>query len=540
MKKYFFLFILIFLSALLVADEDLPEIIIPEIDIKIEDIKKIDLPVTPEKEKNEINIQLPLPEIDDKINIDLEKILPSIEKEIKIKALDVSLLLGYGLNHHFYADFSLFIKNIMPKVSLHYLRESKENIWFDELKKNPISKDDLNAQIAYNYKNFFLSTTGSFYSYSYKPGDNTIYDLNIKRFFYIDINPSVKFKYNNDLSLNIFNSFIFNEAQGKYEDKNVNHNNFSYFLNTQLIYNQIFLNIHSFSFKLGYNFNYLYDFLKSRNDKLLDDYSHFFFNSFNAGIDYSTVLKESFQIKGAFTFSGLFKDKEFYWYILPLGNFGYFLKEFFYAYIEGGGKLEEKPSTTWFKKYNYTFMPISLIYGNNWYAKTGVAATLPGWIRGNIDFEFAYKHITFNWKKINKVEDFYILENSRLIELNLYTGVIFNYREYINITINWIHKFYQRMFFIPQDELIILVKSIISETGLAFYLEFSANFVRFNTEYQIINNLYVLNSGLEWNYKEKIGVGIKGNNLLFFNENNFFPEYEDRALEILGYLKIAF
>lgn len=542
MKRIIWFGVFILLSLNYLFSKDDADIIIPKIDIKIDDIKKIELPVDIEfYKKSQIFITIPAPDMFEKISVDLEKTLPDILKEgEKHKPLDVAIILGYGLQNHFYADFSFFIKAFNPIISINYLREAKENLWFDINKRNPISKDDLNAQVLYGYKTFNLATDLMFYTYSFKFQDNSVYDLGIKKLLNVNLSPSIKFKYNNDITLNILNSFIFNDMNGELNDESINKNDFSYMLKAELIYNQIFLNKHFLTFKTGYEFNFLYDFLNSKIDQLDTSYVDYTFNSVEVGLGYSTTIKDMFSLKSRFDFLALFRDREFYWYLMPYLNVGYSLKEYFYTYIEGGANTVDKPKDAWLKKYNFVVLPVSLVPGYSWYAKTGIASFLSGWLKGNVDFEFVYNRDAFNWTLNDKYQTLYTFEKWSFIELNLYSGLSFYYREYISFGINFLHRFYERMFLTARDELSVAVKSVVPQAGLTFTLDFVANFVRLKTDGTPASNLYILNSSMEWSYKERIGIGVKGNNLLFFNENKFFPEYEDRALEILGYLRIAF
>jgi len=543
MKKYILPFLILYVLKIS-AQQGAPDIIIPQIEIKLEDIKKIETDIKIEESKGITleELKIPKPEFTEKIKIDLEKTLPEISKEPdKQKPVDAVITFGYGLNNFLFADFSLFVKQFNPNVAIHYLRESKENLWFNRTDiKNPTSKDDLDAQILFNYKNFSINSDIGYYSYSFKLQEKSLYDLYIKRILNVDAGPTIRFKNQNELTINLFNSFLFKDITGEIDNDDISRDAFGYILQTDVIYSQIFGSNHFFSAHAGYDFNYLFDVISSKNSVLKKDYDDFIFNNIKAGVNYSTTFKDAFSIKGSFDFLGLFRGTEFFWYLLPMVNLGFNLKEYFYFYIEGGNKLEEKPDKFWFKKYDFVIYPIELAPGSHWYAKAGATAAYPGWIKGTVDFEFAYNLNAFNWDKPNKDENLYSLIKATFIEMNLNAELDFTFKDYVEILLRWTHRFYERMFLIPRDELYAKVKWGIPKIGLFFFVDFTAKFLRIDTEYFDIPNLYLLNAGIDWNYQERIGLGAKFGNILFFSRNIIFPDYDEPGFEFLIYLKIGF
>ncbi|MBN2544332.1 MAG: hypothetical protein JXB50_00955 [Spirochaetes bacterium] len=543
MKKQILLFFIFYVFNIY-SQQSEPDIIIPEIKLKLEDIKKIETDVKIEQSKDITldELKIPKPELTEKIKIDLEKTLPEIIKEPdRQKPVDAVITFGYGLNNFLFADFSLFVKQFNPNVSIHYIRESKENLWFNRPDiKNPTSKDDLQAQVLFNYKNFSINSDVGYYSYSFKLQEKSLYDLYIKRILNVDVGPTIRFNNQNELTINIFNSFLFKDITGEVDNDDISRDAFGYILQTDIIYSQIFGSNHFLSGHAGYDFNYLYDLISSKNSKLKKDYNDYIFNNIKAGLNYSTTFKDVFSIKGSFDFLGLFRETEFYWYLLPVVNFGFNLKDYLFFYIDGGNKLDEKPDRFWFKKFDFVIYPVELTPGNHWYAKAGATAAYPGWIKGNVDFEFAYNLDGFNWDKPDKEENLYTLIKATFIELNLNAGFNFTFKDYVEILFNWTHRFYERTFLSPRDEFYAKARWGAPKIGLFFFVDFTAKFLRLDTEYNDIPNLYLMNAGIDWNYQERIGLGVKFGNILFFSKNILFPDYDEPGFEFLAYLKIGF
>ena len=55
-----------------------------------------------------------------------------------------------------------------------------------------------------------------------------------------------------------------------------------------------------------------------------------------------------------------------------------------------------------------------------------------------------------------------------------------------------------------------------------------------------MNNIYLLNAGVDWNWQERFGLGIKFNNILYFQKHQIMQSYDEIGFGFLAYLKIGF
>ena len=541
--------ILIFLFSLFViyAEEDTPAILLPKIDIEIEDIKKIETELTTEDLKLP-NIEfetIPKPDFTEAIKIDLEKTLPQkIDSPEKQKPVDALITFGYGLNNYLFADFSIFIRHLnpkIPKIAIHYRREAKETLWFDKPNiKNSISLDDLKMEMIYSYKIFSLGIEAGYFANSYELQNKSIFNSLTKRIVNLDIGPSLKFNHQNDLTLRVLNSFLLTNLDGETNENIIKRNDFDYILQTDLVYTQIFGNNHYFTSHIGYDFNYLDTLTDGDNQTIEDASENLFFNNIKAGISYSTTIADSFNIKIATDFLGMFKETEFFWYILPVARFGYSFQDLFHCYVEGGGKLIEKPDIFWFKEHDYVIFPTSITPGYRWFFKTGFKISITGWFSANTDLEFAYNQNGHDWELLSESENLYTLKKASYTEINISTGVEFYIKKYLEIKVDWLHYFMEMKEFTARDNLLSTVKFLIPQIGLSFFVDFECRFFRFDINNDELNNIYLMNAGIDWNWQNRIGLGTKFNNILYFQKHQIMPNYDEPGFDFLVYLKIGF
>lgn len=543
MKK---IFVIVFLltTVFIFSKDDLPLILLPDIDILIDDVKELEVSIISEEQKlSKLLFEpLPVPDFTEVIRVDLEKTLPEkIDSPEKQKPIDALILFGYGLNNYLYMDFSIFVKQFNPKISIHYLRESKENLWFDRPYLNNVySKDDLQTELVFTYGVFELGAELGYFAENYDLQEKSVYDSLTKRILNLDIGPSLKFNNQNDITLRVLNSFLFTNSEGDTDNKQVKRSDFDYILEADIIYSQIFGSNHYLTSNIGYDFNLLNTYNSDGKKDLKYNNEQYFFNNIKAGINYTTTIIDAFQIKVLTDFLGMFRSTEFFWYLMQYSRFGYSLMDFFHCYVEGGSELIKKPDRFWFEDNDFVIFPAEITPGYHWFVKTGIKGSFPGWVSGNVDFEFAYDMNAFNWTKSSDEEHLYTIKKYSYYEINLGTGIDFNVKEYFNITINWMHYFLERTHFVPRDELKIIFKWNIPKIGLSFFIDFYGGFYRLNIENALMENIYQMNTGIDWNWNERIGIGVKFNNIIYFqNHQNMFG-YDEPGFEFLSYVKIGF
>ncbi|OHD22450.1 MAG: hypothetical protein A2086_06935 [Spirochaetes bacterium GWD1_27_9] len=542
MKKIILLFF-IFFNFLVFCDEDIPSILLPKVDIEIEDKKEISFDIKISESKvTDVSFDIAIkPDLTKNIKIDLEDTLPKrIDSPEKQKAIDAIVLFGYGLNNNLLADFSIFIKDINPKVSISYVRNYIENYWIDKpQQKNFYSLDNLKSQILFSQKNFNIASDLGYFAKSYDLQSKSGYSILRKKIFNVDATPSLKFKYQNDLTFRMQNSFLFNNLSGR-ENISISRDDFDYLLNTDITYSQVFALSHFFSGYVGYDFNYTDSNSSGNYLTFSGKYNRRFFNSIKAGASYNTIIKESFFIKGMVDFLGLFKDTEFFWYLLPFGKFGYSFLEYFYCYVEGGGELSKKPDQFWFKENDFVVYPQEIVPGYRWYGRTGLKGSVLGWFSATTDFEVIYNMGGIDWELLTKEENLYILKKRDFLEINLSASINFNYKQYIDIKAEWKHYFYDNTHFNGRDKLFVETKFFIPKTGLSFLINFTGLFYRLDLLDKEMNNIYLLNAGVDWNWQERFGLGIKFNNILYFQKHQIMQSYDEIGFGFLAYLKIGF
>ncbi|MBP7552748.1 MAG: hypothetical protein KA885_04920, partial [Spirochaetes bacterium] len=542
-KNFIIIFLILLVYSVHTQNNDSPDILLPKIDIEIEDKRQLTLDILIKDTKlPDIKFEaITKPEFSDIIKIDLEATLPErVESPDKIKPIDAIILFGYGLNNNLLADFSIFIKEINPIVSIHYLREAKENFWIERSDvKNSMSMDDFRAELLYNYKKFNLGTELGYFEKSYDLQDQSVYKNLKKRILNIDLGPSLKFDYQNDLTFRVFNSLMFLNAFGK-NDASISRADLGYLLQTDLAYSQVFSNNHFITAHIGYDFNYLESKTNGTIGSFTGAYSNDFFNNIKTGISYSTMLKESFLIKASAEFLGSFRDYEFFWYILPYAKFGYSFYDYFHCYIEGGASLIGKPDQYWFKNNDYTIFPNSATPGYKWFGKTGLKGSLTGWFSGYTDLEVAYNMYGLDWALVSTEEALYTMQKREILDLNLAVGITFNVKQYLEITTEWKHSFLERNYFTPTDMVKAHVKWGAPKIGLTFFLDFIGQFLRKDTTETDMGNVYLLNGGIDWNWRERFGLGILFNNIIYFQHYQLMKYYDESGFEFIIYMKIGF
>ena len=550
-------FVLTF-SLFRIFGDPIPTIILPTIDVEITDEKKILLDINPSGLfiLDLANDNVENPNLASNIKFDLEETLPNkIDSPDRQKPVDAIFIFGYGLNNNLLADLSLFIKNQNPKASISYLRRSMENYWIDKPNdKNSMSLDDLKSTILFNYKNFMLNADLGFYGKTYNLQDESIiYNALRKKAFNFDLTPSIKIDSTSSISLDFFNSFLINNCDGK-DGIDVNRNEFSYLMDANINYSKIFGLKHFLSGYVGYSFNYQGDFTSGEyidpkdpdGNVFKGKGANYFFNHIRAGANYSTIIKESFLIKGGFGFLGIFRDKEFFWYLMPYIRFGYSFKEYFHYYLEGGVSNIKKPDIYWYKENDFVTFPIDAVGGYKFYGKTGLKGFLLGWFSGYTDFEFSYNMSGFRWDIISKEENLYTLKSIDYFSLILHAGIRFTYKEIVEVKIEWQHNFWyfenmwQELPLNSRDSLKILSKFAIPKTGLSFTLDFIGEFYRKDLDDNIMNNIYLMNVGIDWSMQNSFGVGIKFDNILYFQKYQIMPNYDEPGFSFTVYVKLGF
>ncbi|MBR6062440.1 MAG: hypothetical protein IKP67_10225, partial [Spirochaetales bacterium] len=399
------------LIGLSVSAQDMPEIQLPSLSLEVEDkhqivtdilIKDISLP--------DIKFDsIDKPDFTDIIKVDLEETLPAISAgEDRGHPIDAVIKFGYGLNNNVLADFSLFVKNINPNISVRYLREARESMFIDKPDETfSSSLDDLQTQILYNTSRFSLGSEVGFYQKNYSLQNNSAYERLNKKALNVDIGPSLKFNNNNDLTFRMFNSFLFFNAQGR-TDETLRRADFAYLMQTDVVYSQVLAGQHFLTTHAGYDFTI--DEAKitgSTSPDLSSDTADIFFNNIKTGINYSTLLFDCFLIKASAEFLGTFRDATFYWYIVPNVKLGYNFRDYFSCYVEGGANLIKRPDQYWYKSNDYVVYHSDAVPGYKWYVKTGIRGAATGWFSQYTDFEFAYNMGGLDWTLTNKSEHLY-------------------------------------------------------------------------------------------------------------------------------------
>lgn len=535
------------------------DIVLPDIDLKIEDKKELSFAIAlndiklPDIEVN----YLPKPNFTKTIKVDLETTLPkSIDSPEKQKPVDALIIFGYGLNNMLFADFSIFVKNYNPKISIRYIRKSLENFWIDRQNvKNSSSMDDLNAEILYTYKRFNLNGDIGFFSNFVGLQDKSIFNGITKRILNLDVAPSLKFKYQNDLTFRMMNSFIFSNYDGTADAPSIFRNDFDYFLKSDIAYTQVFFDNHFFTLDLGYHFSYNRSNTNGNIGSFTGRLTDTFYNSIRAGISYSTTIIDSLLFNVSTKFVGLFKGTTFWWYLFPDMEFGYSVQDYFHCYIKGGGKLNNEVDDSWYKNQLYTIYPDQITPSYHWFAKTGVSSGLTGWFNVNTDIEFAYNMDsnlqTEDWSLSTTEENLYILtKRAPFFQLILSAGGIFTAKDIFSLEIkfshNFLNGFFDTMSFIARDNIEAKAVWSVPKIGLDFIVEFKALLYRLDPNNIEFGNIYLLDTSIDWNWNERIGLGIKVKNILYFMQNFLnqkqynTPNYEEEGLGFLAYIRIGF
>lgn len=541
MKKIIVLFFLIF-TIISFSQENLPSIKLPKIELEIEDKRKIEIELKEQNLKTDfiIFMEIEKPEFTNLIKIDLEKTLPErLENLDKQKPIDAIVTFGYGLNNNFLIDFSMFIKDINPQVSIKYIRNTRETAWIEDFnKKNQIYLDDLKSEIIFFYKKFFFNSEIGYFSKAIPLQNKSIFSNISKRILNLDLASSLKFNYNNDFTFRLLNFFVFNNAFNN--ESTLTRNEFAYLLDSELLYSQSFRNIHFITGKIGYTFNYQEENKNGYKGDFRSEYKNFFYNNIKVAIDYSTIIKDAFLIKAKVDFLGFFKNYDFLWFILPYFKFGYNYFDYFSCYIEGGSSLIRKVEPDLLKENNYIVYQAESTPGYKWFAKTGISTGISGWFSINSDFEFIYNMWGNDWTLVSNSENLWGIIKRDYLELNLYISAIFTYKKFIEIKSEWKHYFFDRAYFEGTDLLYILLKFSIPKAGIDFVIDFMAKFLREDNLGNDIGNVYLMNASIDWNFKERFGLGVKFNNILYFQKYTFMPPYDEPGFEFIVYIKIGF
>lgn len=542
MKKIFLVLVPVFFvfSMYAQSDDDIPIMNLPEVSIDIEDRREVFFDIF-DDETNLLDLEIDRieqPDFTDEIRVDLEKTLPQqiVDKDSG-GSVDALIKFGYGLNNYLLADFSIFIKEINPKIAINYLREAKEQYWVDfPDERNPYSKDELTSELYFQYNLLSLNANLMYFNESIYLQEESVYDDLTKRLLTIDLSPSIKFKYQNDLTLFVNNSFFFTDAISSGSDIFNKRFNFDYFLDFDLIYSQVFLINHNFSVHGGYEF-YSY---RQTAQGVLENTDPYFGHLIKTGATYSGLFKDSFLLRANLDFYGYIQEEKFNWYLIPNLRAGYNYLEFFQCYIEGGAKYLGKQNRQWFTDEQYAVMSKDLLPGYRWYAKTGVKSMVSNWFEAETDLTFNFDWDGFDWRLTSDEERLYTYEKREKYELNINTEMKFNYKQYFETSVSYKHYFLDRSRFNASSQSGIKIKAGIPNVGLSFTTDFEMHFYRKDIDDNTMPPLFLLNAGLDWSYKELFGFGIVAENLIYIDRYQRKTGYDEPGVELLIYLKIGF
>lgn len=533
--------ILLFIPAVLVplsASE--PDIRLPQIEINIDDRKgfETDLIIIGTSSFQLDYEPILKPDLSEIIKIDLEKTLPErIENPQRVKPVDALIKFGYGLNNNLLVDFSIFIKNFNPLISINYSRIARDNYWFEERNRKVFySLDNLNADITYTNNLFTINTAVGYTGSNYSLQNKSIYNTLDKKILSLDINPFIKFNSKNDLSLVLQNSFFFNNLTDSHE-KTINfRNDFDYILKSDIIYSLVINNDNYLSLNTGYDFG----FISTLSEGFSEYEKQIFNNQFKTGANYLGILKDSWLMNLDFTFRGYWKDEDFHWYILPQARFTYNLKDFMTTYIEGGAEYKDLPQKDWMVLNDHSVYPMDIIPGYNWFAKTGIKTSFAGYISAFTDIKFSYDKNGFAWNILSADENIYTLKQQEQYSLILSAGLNAAYRQLVKFTLKWDHEFLELKPFTAGDSLKTRVDLGIQQAGLSLYTEFEGLFRRVNHKNKGMNNIYLLNAGIDWNFQERFGVGADFRNIIYFQKHQYKTGYDEPGFEFTVYIKAGF
>ncbi len=537
--KRFFIYCTILIT-FAINSEDLPIISLPKVDINIKDTKDFESNIDiAGRGLPDIKIDpIIRPEFTKEIKVDLEETLPSrIDNPEKTKSVDAQILFGYGLNNYMLADFSIFIKDINPYISINYKRIAKENLWFDDFnRKVPYSQDKFDSSIIFTKGPFSLNAAAGYYGTTYSLQDESIYNYFAKRILNVDLTPSYRFTNNNDLSLVINNSFIFHNLSDMKTKNSSYRNDFDYFFNGYLKYSHVLFTSHFVSIYTGYNFDYFYNVSEGYSD-----FTHYTsFHNINAGFAYSGTIKNILLLRLNLDFKGLWRNGEFHWYLIPDAEIGFNFADYVTCFIAGGAKQGNKPDKNWFISNEYSILPDTTLPFYKWYGKSGFKSAYAGFAYLSADVEFIYNQNGYDRTLLNKKEKLYTLTERTFFELNLNAAGSLNYRKYIGLDVNYTHAFLDRYTFAPQDKLNTILKFGIVPAGININLDFTAMFKRLDYKGDIMDNTYVLNAGIDWNYKERFGIGFLFNNIIYYTKYEIVRYYDEPGFEFVGYFKVGF
>lgn len=559
MKKIFINTICFFMAFSIFAQtaENAPsEILLPEIDINIQDMKEIHVD-TLEDSGEFLNIELdPLvkPEITQSIKVDLEKTLPAkLDAPDKKKPVDAQIKFGYGANNNMVADFSVFIRELNPNIAVTYSRRAKDNFWIDEpRRRNYYSTDKLTADVNYAKSFFSLDTNLGFYSNVNSLQNQSIYQNMGKKLLNLDVTPSLKFGAKSELSLALHNSFFFTDLNDG-ESEVINYKNgFDYFLESNIVFSQVLMNDNYLNFNLGYDLNY-FDTTAGGVDDIL---KRRMFHALKMGVNYSGIFKDAFYLSGKLDFYGQWKggmqdndetwknidniDNPFFWSLLPWANIGYNFKEYFNCFAEGGILLRKQSDREWFQENDFSLIPEDVTPGRHCYFKTGIKAMYGGYITGYTNLEFAYNWGGYEWALTDKNEMLYTLEKRDSFDLILRMGLTASYRQIVKFTAEWEHEFLDKLAFEAGDSLKARLDLGVSRAGLQFFFQFTGKFMRTDDQGNAMDNLYLLDAGVDWSYMERMGIGAEFSNIIYVNKHQLKRGYDEPGFEFIVYTKIGF
>ncbi len=541
MKNRIITFLFIYIPLIAIGSE----IDLPEINLSIIDNRSFEITVSgiegsiPELE---LNI-LPEPDFTEDIKVDLEQILPDISENIENrKKVNAQVEVGYGLNNELFLSMALFLTEANPQISLTYLRSTydRNRIELANDFSSRSSIDHITAGIITEYNRFNLYANFEFFNKSYGLQNlSEHFAAQTKRIITTSITPTLNFNFQNQLNYKLDVAAVMIENQPVSSSIN-SLNQFEVLLRNEIAYSQVFGDNHIFQVSAGHNFAYINS---SLNDSMLyftGDTSNIFYNEIATKASYRTVLAESFMIIGEIDIRLLFIDTEFFWYINPYTKFEYNYEEYFSCFIEGGSIINERPDEKFIIKNDYTTISHRVNPGYRWFAKTGLSGSLVEWFKLTTDFEYAFNMNGLDYEVQSDNIRLASIYNREFHEINLEASFLFTFKGVFNIKAEWKHFFLDRTAYTGQDQLNLEIKTIFKTIGIEFYADATLDFNTIDHNRNSTGHKFMIGTGFTFSNGESFAIGIRLNNIGYFQEQKTIGGYNDRGINGIAYIKIGF
>ena len=163
-----------------------------------------------------------------------------------------------------------------------------------------------------------------------------------------------------------------------------------------------------------------------------------------------------------------------------------------------------------------------------------------GYITGYTNLEFAYNWGGYEWALTDKNEMLYTLEKRDSFDLILRMGLTASYRQIVKFTAEWEHEFLDKLAFEAGDSLKARLDLGVSRAGLQFFFQFTGKFMRTDDQGNAMDNLYLLDAGVDWSYMERMGIGAEFSNIIYVNKHQLKRGYDEPGFEFIVYTKIGF